>query len=100
MASILVDTGNGVIVREGGSGIALTLNDGGTKVTNKEALSSKTQLPVLTVSGVSMYPAQITNSAVIFEKIELGATSIAVTQYSVAKSTGNITTTTKTATAS
>ena len=97
MASILYDTGNGIIVRSG-SGVALKLNDGGTKVTNKEALSEP--LPILTVSGVSMYPAQITDSAVIFEKIVLGSTSIAVTQYSVAKSTGTITTTTKTATAS
>ena len=99
MSAILVDVGNGLIKRQA-NGVALTQNDGGTKVTNKEALSDTSALPILTVSGVSMYPAQITSTAVIFEKIVLGDSSIAVTQYSVAKSTGNITTTTKTASAS
>ena len=98
MNGILVDQGNGLIKREG-SDVALTLNGGGTKVTNTEAFASG-QNPVLTVSGVSMYPSQITATDVIYEKIVLGATSIAVTQYSVAKSSGTITTTTKTATAS
>ena len=97
MASILYDDGNGVITREG-TGVALKLNAGGTKVTNLDALTGP--LPILTIDSVSMYPSQITSTAVIFQKVVFGDSSIAVTQYSVAKSSGTITTTTKTASAS
>lgn len=96
MPGYLYDDGKAIISREAKT-YALTQNEAGSKVTNLAGLKDET--PVLEIADDTyVEPAYTTDTAIVYQIWTVGDGVLTLTQKSVAISTGNITTTTKSVT--